>query len=521
MTLKYQLIAIMALLFLPLMAQSSYQQHTVGKRETIYGICKKYGISQESLLEANPSLKTEGLKNGQTIIIPSNANKVVANETKGNCRQEYVVQKKETIYRICKKFSISQGAFLNANPQVGKNGLKKGQRVCIPFSTTNDENAQLTLPAASAAVVEQKTEQKTVAKEKKETLKTAVLLSFTPKNDKNHVIEFYEGFLMAADKLKHEGHNLDITALSTGNTKETLADMLQQHEELKDMDIIFGPGIPEQISVLSDYCKNNNIRLVIPFATKSNEAKDNNKVFQVNAPKSQLFPEVYDHIFKLFPDFHFVFLNADAADTDKQDFIAGLKQELQKRNQSFDELSGFKLAGDTLRYYIPQDKKNLFIPTSGKSSALTKLLPQLVVAHRISPEIRMILFGYPEWQLYTDDYLANFYEMDTYFYSSFYTNNLYTASIQFTNEYRKWFSKDLAISHPRYPMLGYDIAYYFLTGILKFGDQFEQNINDFFVPTIQSGFKFVSNKQNDGYINKKVYLVHFSPDFELVKIDFD
>ncbi len=202
--------------------------------------------------------------------------------------------------------------------------------------------------------------------EKKKILKAAVLLPFTQQsgNESTHMIEFYEGFLMAVNKLKHEGHDLDITALSTDHTKENIAQILQQHEELKEMDIIFGPGSAEQVPVLSDYCKRNNIRLVIPFASKSDETIGNDKVFQVNIPKSRLFPEVYDHIFQLFSEFNFVFLDAGEANADKQDFIAGLKQELEKRKMSYDELSDFKLAGDTLRYYIPQDRKNLFIPTS-------------------------------------------------------------------------------------------------------------------------------------------------------------
>ncbi|MDO4950099.1 MAG: LysM peptidoglycan-binding domain-containing protein [Bacteroidales bacterium] len=524
MTFRVQLFAIMALLSLAVTAQEGYSRYTVEKRETIYGISKKFGIGKEALLEANPSLRTEGLKQGQVIMIPSGS-QTESREASSNsqCRAEYKVKKKETIFGICKKFDVAQEDFLRANPQVKANGLKKGQVVCIPSPTVMVATSS---PTKAAVMPQPPVEKAEETPEKKKTLKAAVLMPFaqdaeTAKADNLHSIEFYEGFLMAVNKLKHEGYDLDITAISTGYTEKTIAQTLQQHDELKKMDIVFGPGVPTQMPLLANYCKHNDIRLVIPFASKTDGTIGNDKVFQVNAPRARLFPEVFDHIFRLFPDYNFVFLDAGEADADKQDFIAGLKQELQKRNQTFDELSDFKLAGDTLRYYIPQDRKNLFIPTSGKSSALTKLLPQLVVAHRISPEIKMVLFGYPEWQLYTDDHLANFYEMDTYFYSSFYTNNLYTASIQFTNEYRNWYSKDLAMTYPRYPMLGYDIAYYFLTGLLKFGNDFEQNLNDYFVPTIQSGFKFTSNAPNDGYLNRKVYLVHFSPDFELVKIDFD
>lgn len=79
---------------------------------------------------------------------------------------------------------------------------------------------------------------------------------------------------------------------------------------------------------------------------------------------------------------------------------------------------------------------NVFIPTSGTNVALIKLLPQLIVTSRDNPDYRMQLFGYPEWQTYTNDHLASFYELDTYFYSSFYTNNLFPEAVQFSSAYR-------------------------------------------------------------------------------------
>ena len=59
-------------------------------------------------------------------------------------------------------------------------------------------------------------------------------------------------------------------------------------------------------------------------------------------------------------------------------------------------------------------------------------MPQLTLVRREHPNYNMHLFGYPEWQTYTQDHLASFYELDTYFYSSFYTNNLFPEAINFT-----------------------------------------------------------------------------------------
>ncbi len=164
---------------------------------------------------------------------------------------------------------------------------------------------------------------------------------------------------------------------------------------------------------------------------------------------------------------------------------------------------------------------NVFIPTSGTNVALIKLLPQLIVASRDNPDYRMQLFGYPEWQTYTHDHLASFYELDTYFYSSFYTNNLFPEAVQFSSDYRKWYSKDMLNSFPKYGMLGFDTGYFFLKGLSQYGNKLEEKLDKVAVTPIQTGFKFERVNNWGGFINRKVFFVHFTKDFELIKLDFE
>ena len=149
------------------------------------------------------------------------------------------------------------------------------------------------------------------------------------------------------------------------------------------------------------------------------------------------------------------------------------------------------------------------------------LMPQLTLVRKEHPNFDMHLFGYPEWQTYTQDFLANFYEMDTYFYSSFYTNNLLPEAINFTQNYRHWYSKDMANTYPKYGMLGFDIGYFFLKGMSQQGNKLEENIGNVQVTPIQTGFKFERVNNWGGFINRKVFFVHFTKDYELIKIDFE
>jgi hypothetical protein len=173
-----------------------------------------------------------------------------------------------------------------------------------------------------------------------------------------------------------------------------------------------------------------------------------------------------------------------------------------------------KLVVDSLR-------ENVIIPTSGRNVALIKILPQMIVTSREHPNYNMKLFGYPEWQTYTDDHLASFFELDTYFYSSFYTNNLFPEAIQFTNAYRKWYSKDMANTFPKYGMLGFDTAFFFLQGLHKYGSNFEEHMNQMMITPIQTGFKFERVNNWGGFINRKVFFVNFTKNYELIKLDFE
>ena len=215
-----------------------------------------------------------------------------------------------------------------------------------------------------------------------------------------------------------------------------------------------------------------------------------------------------------------IFLTVDPADKSKADFIKGLKNELRDKHISFQDLGG-DITPEVLATVMAQDKDNIFIPTTGRNTALIRLLPQLTVTMRDNPTYRMLLFGYPEWQTYTHDHLASFFELDTYFYSSFYTNNLFPAAVNFTKSYRKWFSKDMGNTYPKYGMLGFDMGFYFLKGLARFGSELENNLDKVNVTPIQTGLKFERVNNWGGFINRKVFFIHFTREFELIKLDFE
>lgn len=508
--------------------------HTIQAGETLYRLSVKYNVTTQAICEANPGLSSNNFRSGQVIVIPVQSQSPVLEtsqptvkdeptEKKNDWKDMHKVERKETIYSISREYGITEEELIAANPELKKGKLKRGTFLFIPYGK-NDRKEQSTENVTKELTNEEIFNQYESTQKNINTIKAAVMIPFmtgqtTNKDDQIRMVEFYEGFLMAVDSLKKQGVSIDLYAYDTKGSSATTNNILAK-KEMKDMDIIFGPAKTQNIDELAAFADKNNIRLVIPFTPKVDEVFNNPHIYQVNTPQSYLYSEVYEHFTRKFTDSNVIFLNAGNGDIEKDEFVKGMKTELKNKGIKYrdfivtDNFYEITTVMDTL-------KNNVFIPTSGKSTALVKILPQLTQIRRERPNYQINLFGYPEWQTYTNDYLASFYEIGTYFYSSFYTNNLFPAAINFTHSYRRWYSKDMANIYPKYGMLGYDIAYFFLKGLSKYGNKLEENLSSIHVTPIQTGFKFERVNNWGGFINRKVFFVHFSKDYELIKLDFE
>lgn len=508
--------------------------HTIEAGETLYRLTVKYNVSAKAICDANPGLSAENFRIGQVIQIPSSAEAGTANVTEvseaatsiqppvqSRCREMHKVKRKETVFSISREYGISEAELVAANPELkGENKIKKGAFLCIPYPSaqTQQSTAPKDIPTNSELFSKNKK-----GSERISTIKAAIILPFLPdgasKSESARMVEYYEGFLMAVDSLKRTGTSIDLYTYNSGPESTSLNAILGK-SEMKDMDVIFGPLHQQHIKSLANFTDKHDIRLVIPFTSKDNTVFRNPSVYQINTPQSYLYSEVYDHFVRQFPNANVIFIEATNGTKDKADFIKGLKEEL--RNRAIPMKSLKEDAGvESLKAVLNAERENIFIPTSGSNMTLIKILPQLTLLVREKTDHRIHLFGYPEWQTYTKDHLEAFFELDTYFYSSFYTNNLLPAAISFTKNYRRWYGKDMDERYPKFGMLGFDTGYFFLKGLSKYGSGLEKNLQGMDLIPIQTGFKFQRVNNWGGFINRKVFFVHFTKNFELVKLDFD
>lgn len=106
--------------------EATTQPYLVKPKETKYSIAKNFGISIAYLEELNPKIAKEGLQIDDVIMVPLEAAKQVDDEF-----LIYEVQKKETLYGITKKFDISEEELVELNPEI-RSGFKEGMLLRIP-----------------------------------------------------------------------------------------------------------------------------------------------------------------------------------------------------------------------------------------------------------------------------------------------------------------------------------------------------------------------------------------------------
>lgn len=518
--------------------------HTIQSGETLYRLGKLYGIAPQEICDANPGLSTSNFRVGETIRIPRIAEnaEILANKEKEEKKTQkgqdkpqhqyhikHIVKKGETIESLAIKYRSTPEEIMAANPDIENGKLKKKTIIIIPIDKNrekesdktkqryeNTEHAQSPIPD--------------IKNYKDGVLKVAVVLpflldSYAP-SEQGRMIEYYQGFLMAVEKLKSIGYSFEINTFDSGPQEQSLNDLLSGGA-LDNMELIIGAMYPAHNRELAKFALEKNIPLVIPFTNKDNEIFRNPMVYCVNSLQSYIIPSVVEHFMNTFTNANVIFVEDKEEKSNKKEFIAKLTDELDinsipNRTIPLHNLTTEETTLITLKEYLHEDKENIIIPTSSSSAMLNALLPTLQQADIIDtlniPDYK--LFGYPEWQIYAKDTREQMYEVETYFYATFYSHYSISEVTRFQEEYIKRYNCSIQNIYPRYGMLGYDTGYFFLLAATIYGEQLADKINELGYTPIQTGFLF--ERQNNGaMINRKVNFIHYTPEYRIEKIDFE
>lgn len=494
----------------------NYRYHVIAPKETLYSVSRTYSLNPEDLVAANQGLSVETFRAGTTIRIPitkSEQNFVPYHEQTKNIVHN--VKRGETLYNISRKYNVNVEEIKHNNPILAA-GLRVGMELLIPVKIESlDENASEKEMRANNLL------KRTDNPRNPDVIKIGLLLPFLEKTDNQHLRlqEYYEGFLIAVERMKNKGANIELYVFDIGTKKDTRKlESLLGTTEMKDLHLIIGGLSEEQITILSKFTQKNNIKYVIPLSSRNESVQNNSTIFQVNAPQSYLYSKAADAFMNIFKNENVIIANLEK--TEKEDFISVLKTDLKKNGNIAKEVS-FKAnsPAEILISSLQKNKENVIVPTTGNSAHLRQLLNVVNTIKQSNPEYSIKLFGYPEWQTFGSSVTNRFKKTGTYFYSAFYADESDSELQRFLRDFKKWYNRDLINTYPKYGMLGYDTGLFFMTALHRYGLDFEQNIQNIDVNTIEFALHFERVNNWGGFINTGLYLIHYDTNGVVHKIN--
>ena len=409
---------------LQLTAQNKPRQHKVDKQETVFGIAKKYGITIEQLLDANPVMK----------------------------EQDFM--------------------------------LKKGM--------------MLSIPAAKS-----KTDKKAIEKSR---VNLGVLLPLHDVNgDGKRMMEYYRGILMAVADLKKEGYNINITAWNASEDSDVRPFL--SSAEASQCDVIFGPLYTKQVRDVADFCMTKNIRLVIPFSISGDDVRTCPQIFQVYQSPADITATSIDQYVKIFPDVHTVFIDCNDEQSRKGAFTLGLRKYLEEKNMSYN-ITNVTTPLVSFAKAFAVNKANVVVINSGRSPQLGRVISRLDELTSQVSGLKISLYGYNEWLMYTGVYSEKMRKYDTYIPSVYNYDEKSSQIRSFKERYRRLFNGDILYALPSFAVTGYDHAMFFIRGMVRYGNSFHGTAAQQCTAPLQTPLDF-KRVQNGGYENKAFMLIHY------------
>ncbi|MBR6841586.1 MAG: LysM peptidoglycan-binding domain-containing protein [Prevotella sp.] len=436
---------------------------------------------------------------------------IVSAQESENIRGLHKVKRKETIFGISKMYDLTIDELLDANPEMKAPDyeLKKGTILKIPFSAKDNPVAAPSKPAQSAPDEKMGTSSRPI--------RVGVMLPLHDiDGDGRRMVEYYRGVLMACDSVKRLGISVDVHAWN-------MAEDANMHQILADKaaakcDVIFGPLYSKQMEIMSTFCSEYNIQLVIPFSINAPQLATNRHIFQIWQSSDDINNETIAHFMTWFKDVHPVFIDCNDSTSRKGGFTQGLRRKLEEKKIVY-SITNLKSSEEYFSKAFVRGKQNVVILNTQRMQELGVAFSKINGLKVTDPDLNITMFGYTEWLTYTRTYLENFYQYDTYIPSAFYYNPLSPSTMRLQQAFRMNFRTDMQNVQPRFALTGFDQAYFFLRGLHKYGKTFNGARGMLGYTPVQTPLQFV--RQGDGgQKNKMVMFVHYTPDHRVETIRF-
>jgi hypothetical protein len=337
------------------------------------------------------------------------------------------------------------------------------------------------------------------------------LENITPSSSPNRFLEFYQGFLLGVDTLKSLGLSFEVQVFSVDQTTASVNRLIESGK-LDLADGCLGGATPEQIQLLSNWSRQARKPFFVPFNSRISELENNPFLYQMLTPYEQMYERTVEYLMIRYAGSQFMLLKPSASYAIQPgSFQDILRKHLRLRGitcqeQVIDETC------DTLVSRLSDLDENVLIPHQMSLNDASLFVSYLDAAAQAVPDKRITLIGYPEWQAMNQRYQQSLYRMNTFLFSNFYADPQQTSVKQFQRSFYLTFGQHLMNTLPKYGMLGYDAAIYFIPRLIQ--PDAGRNLSVRIEP-LQTACSFEAVSTTGGQRNQLFYLIHYLPEGRL------
>ena len=483
-------------------------KHKVKRKETLFSISRKYNVDVDIIRKVNSTANLSKLKRGTVIKIPTKRwfEEVFYREDTKK------VEKPKVVHRT-KQDSIAYADCISYNYYDNHPVLKVG--LFLPFDVADSKKANV--------IVEEDDNGEVVEKEREEKIIS---------NKSKVFLEFYEGFLMALDSLKKENTDIELFVYDTNSDSTDKIMEILQKPEVANLDMIIGPALAINLTPVADFAKVNDIKLIYPFSKINPELIRNPEIFQVSPVDTLQISVIENEMLKSINGKRVIVIrtkensayeNKLSNDIKEKIYWNSFKDGVKPDYVEYEFVQG-ELNG--LEELFVKDVENIIIIPSNNEAYVSGIVTTIagIVKRR---DINATLWGLPDWLRFQSLKSEDVHQLNGHIFSYYRMDYNDPETEAFINKYREWYKTEPMSISPyfqkasvrsnfsRYGIWGYDVTYYFIKALKEYGKNFEYCLDGYNPHLIQSNFKFKRMSNWGGMYNTGLFILNFTPEYEL------
>lgn len=500
-----------------------YYSHIVQERQTLYSISKAYNVTIDQIYEANPSVKTEGLKKNAILLIPCTEQKrAVIRESQPARKadrkaesQEYIIHTAkwyEDLDTIAEKYGVTVESIQQANGLTGRK-LTRRQKLKIPVGVTvqaadTAETAEETTAKADTVIAVPET---SAVPEK---IRAVLMMPFASQSEtpKTGSIDFYCGALMAARQAGENGTDIDISVYDTDGGVLPIT-----REKLYESDIVIGPVSPAELTGVLEKCPEKT-KIISPLDHKAEYLASSHMNF-IQAPTSNLI--LYEDLAKWIKEetkdtAERVIVIYEKGSRDIQE-LSVMNTILQKDGIRFSSFSYSILEGrdiqEPLMSMMNIEAANRVLVMSESEAFVNDVVRNLNLL--IHSEYEVILYGPSKIRSFDTIEVDNLHNTRLHTSLAYYVDYENEEVKDFIRKYRALYNTEPT----PYAFQGYDIAAYFIKLYSEHGTSWEKYLESENCKMLQADFDFMKAGENGGFVNSGVRRIVYGPDYSISLVE--